>query len=319
MAGMEYRRLGKSDLKISAIGLGAWQFSEAWGVVEYEKAKQIIAKAYELGINFFDTAMVYGRGLSEEFLGRAIRELGIKRDEIVIATKIPGDFLNRDDVFKATERSLRRLQVDVIDLMQVHWPPAWHNYPTCEYMRALEKLVHLGKIRYIGLSNFAVELMESARQCLSTIDIVSNQVRYNVVERDAEKEIIPYAEKHGIDIIAWSPLAKGAVTGKYTPENLPEFKDVRAGDPLFHPDNFREVWRLVKVLKKVGEKYGKTPAQVALNWIIMASSTVIPIPGAKSPEQVESNAGAVGWRMSFEDWLLIDQVSRSIRITRVTW
>ena len=316
---MEYCRIGKSDLKVSRIGLGAWQFSEAWGVLDYNLAKRIIAKALELGINFIDTAMVYGRGKSEEFVGKALKELGVKRDEVVIATKIPGEFLSRDDVFKATERSLRRLQVDVIDLMQVHWPPAWHNFPTCEYMRALEKLVQLGKIRYIGLSNFSVELMEAARQCLSTTDIVSNQVRYNVVERDAEKEIIPYAEKHGLSIIAWSPIAKGAITGKYTPENLPKFSDVRADDPLFYPENFKQVWKLVEVLKKVGEKYGKKPVQVALNWLIMSSHTVIPIPGAKKPEQVEINAGSVGWRLSFEDWLLIDQVSRSIKITRVIW
>ena len=310
--------MGKTNEKISTIGLGTWQFSEAWGVLEYEKAKEIVSKAIEVGINFFDTAAVYGRGKSEEFLGRAIRELEV-RDQVFIATKIPGDFLSRDDVFKSVEKCLKRLQVKTIDLMQVHWPPAWHNYPTCEYMRALERLLYLGKIRYIGLSNFPPELVESARNCLSTTDIVSLQIRYNVIERDAEKELIPYAEKSKMTILAWSPLAKGAVTGKYTPENILEFTDVRKGDPIFYPDNFKQVYELVKALKEIAQKYNKTPAQVSLNWLISYSPVVVPIPGAKKPSQVEDNAGAIGWRLSYEDLRKIDEISRSIRITRVIW
>lgn len=315
---MEYRILGKSNMKISAIGLGTWQFSEAWGVTEYERAREIVAKAVELDIDFFDTAAVYGRGRSEEFLGRALKELNA-RDDVCIATKLPGDFLSRDDVFRATDKCLKRLGVDTIDLMQVHWPPAWHNFPTCEYMRALERLVNLGKIRYIGLSNFAPELVESAREYLSTTDIVSLQIRYNVVERDAEKELIPYAEKNKMTVLAWSPLAKGAVTGKYTPENLPKFTDVRSEEPLFSPENFNQVYELVKVLEKVAKKYNKTPAQVALNWLLMSSPVVVPIPGAKNPDQVISNAEAADWRMSYEDWREIDETSRSLRITRVIW
>ncbi|WFO75674.1 aldo/keto reductase [Desulfurococcaceae archaeon MEX13E-LK6-19] len=316
---MEYVRLGKTDVKISRIGLGAWQFSEAWGVTDYNMAKSIVFKALEVGINFFDTAMVYGRGMSEEFLGRALREAGVKRDEVVIATKIPGDFLSADDVFRAVDKSLKRLGVDCIDLMQIHWPPCWHHFPTCEYMRALERLVILGKIRYIGLSDYPVELVEAARNCLSTIDIVSLQFRYNLVERQAEKELIPYAEKNGMTILPWSPLAKGALTGKYTPENLPEFQDVRSGDPVFHPENFKKIWPLIQELKKLSEKYGKTPAQIALNWLIMYSPLIVPIPGAKKPEQVVDNAGAVGWRLSYEDWRRLDEISKEIRITYVTW
>jgi len=211
---MEYRELGWTGLKVSAVSLGAWQFSESWGVLDYNLAKSIIEKAVNVGINFIDTAAVYGRGKSEEFVGRALKELGVK-DKVLIATKLPGDFMNEYDVFKGTERSLKRLGVDVIDLMQVHWPPIWHNFPTCEYMRALERLVIMGKIRYIGLSDFPVELIESARQCLSVTDIVSIQIRYNLVERYAEKELIPYAEREGLAILAWSPIAKGALSGKY--------------------------------------------------------------------------------------------------------
>ncbi|MEM4913716.1 MAG: aldo/keto reductase [Desulfurococcaceae archaeon] len=316
---MEYTTLGWSDLRISRIGLGTWQFSEAWGVVDYEKAKAVIAKAIELGINFIDTAMVYGRGLSEEFIGRALRELGVKRDSVVIATKIPGEFLNPDDVFKAVDRSLRRLGVDSIDLLQLHWPPCWHNYPTAVYARALERLVALGKVSYIGVSNYPVALIEELRSSFSFTDIVSMQYRFNLLERWAEVELIPYAEANDLTFIPWSPLAKGLLTGKYTAEAKPEFKDLRAGEPLFHHENLRKASELVEVLKKVAEKYNKTPAQVALNWLIKYSPTMVPIPGAKTPEQVEENAEAVGWQLSYEDWRLIDEVSKSTRITYVTW
>ena len=219
--GYGVQALGRSGLKVSVVGLGTWQFSEAWGVTQYEDAKAIVAKAVELGVNLFDTAALYGRGMSERFLGQAIREL--------------------------------------------------------------ERAVHLGMVRHIGVSNFPVELLESARSCLAREEIVSMQIRYNVVERDAEKQLIPYAEREGMAVLAWSPLAKGALTGKYTPENLPKFQDVRAQNPLFHPENFAQVYRVVEVLKKVGKRHGKTPAQVALNWLIMASPVVIPIPGAKNP------------------------------------
>ncbi len=317
---LEKRELGSSGIKVTVVGLGTWQFSDAWGVKDYATAKKIIAKALEAGINFIDTAIVYGQGLSEEFVGRAIRELGA-REHFVIATKIPGEFLAYGDVFKATRRSLRRLGVDSIDLMQVHWPPAWHNIPTCEYMRALEKLVNLGLIKAIGVSNFAPELLDSARACLAKEDVVSNQVRYNLVERDAEKEIIPYAEAEGLSIIAWSPLAKGVLTGKYTPDNLPAFTDVRQNDPLFHPENFNAIYNtLVKKLLEISRKYGKTPAQVALKWLIQASDTVIVIPGAKNEKQVEDNAIAgENWYLSIEDWLKLEEASRNLRISRVTW
>ncbi|RLG79530.1 MAG: aldo/keto reductase [Thermoprotei archaeon] len=316
---MEYVKLGWTDIKISKIGLGTWQFSAAWGVTEYGRAKAIIAKAYEVGINFFDTAMVYGRGMSEEFLGKALKELSIKRDEVVIATKIPGEYLSPDDVFKSVERSLKRLGVEYVDLMQIHWPPCWHHHPTCKYARALERLVYHGKIRYVGVSNYPVELVEELRSCFSTIDIVSMQYRYNLVERQAEIELIPYAEANDLTFFAWSPIAKGALTGKYSIENLPRFNDVRGEDPLFHPENFRQIQPVIELLKRLGAKYGKKPVQVALNWIMSYSPVIVPIPGAKSPQQVEENAKSVEWRLSYEDWRSLDELSRKVRISYAIW
>lgn len=315
---MEYRNFQKISEKISVIGLGTWQYSETWGMLDYNIAKSIIASAVENGVNLIDTAAVYGKGKSEEFIGRALKEMGV-RDEVFIATKIPGDFLNKDDVFRAVDKCLSRLQVDTIDLMQVHWPPLWHNFPTCGYMRALERLIDLGKIRYIGLSDFPVELIEAARNCLARHDVVSIQVRYNVVERAAEIDHIPYAEKNGMMLLAWSPLAKGAVTGKYTINDLSKFNDLRNSDPLFSPENFKEVDKLVNVLKRIGEKYGKTPSQVALNWLIISSNVVVPIPGAKNVQQFIDNIGSVGWRLSYNDWREIDEISKNLRITYVIW
>ncbi len=316
---VEYTELGKTGIKISRIGLGAWQFSNAWGVTDYERAKSIIAAAIESGVNLIDTAIVYGRGTSEKIVGRALKDLGVSRDSIVIATKIPGEMLRYDDVIKATRRSLERLQVDSIDLMQVHWPPCWHNIPTCEYMRALERLQNLGLIRAIGLSDFPVELIESARSCLARSDVESIQIRFNPVELEATIDHIPYAEANSMTVLAWSPLAKGAVLGKYTVEEAQNLQDVRSGEPLFHPDNYKQILAVAEVIKRIAQKRGKTPAQVALNWLITYSNTVVPIPGAKSPEQARDNAGAMGWRLSQNEFLEILEAARKIRISRVTY
>ncbi|MET1101199.1 MAG: aldo/keto reductase [Pyrodictiaceae archaeon] len=311
---MEYTVLGRTQLRISRIGLGTWQFSEAWGGLSYEEARAIIARALEHGINFFDTAMAYGLGRSEDLLGRALRDLGVKRDSIVISTKIPGEFLNPTDIYRSVEKSLKLLGLDHVDVLLAHWPPCWHNYPTRIYARALERLVLQGRVSYLGLSDFPVELIESFRSSLSRVDVHVLQIRYNLVERWAEEEHIPYAEKHNMTIQAWSPLAKAALTGKYTPDKLPRFEDVRARDPIFHPRNFKKIWGLVEKLREIGAKYGKTPVQVALNWLLRASPVVVPIPGAKKPEQVDEIAGSAGWMLSYEDWRTLEEASRGIQI-----
>jgi aryl-alcohol dehydrogenase-like predicted oxidoreductase len=312
---LEYRTLGDTGEKISEVGLGAWQFSESWGVLEYERAKSIIEEALNNGVNFIDTAIVYGMGKSEEFVGQALKELG-STDDVFVATKIPGEMLAEHDVYKAVKGSLRRLRKDYIDLIQVHWPPCWNNIPTCEYMRALEKLVFNGLVSYIGVSNFGIAVLDEASYCLSREEIVSNQVRYNIIDREAEEEIIPYALATNMSIITWSPLAKGAVTGKYSPENLPKFTDVRAQDPIFHPKNFQKIMPLIDKIKEIAEKRSKTPAQVALNWILTSYPNTIVIPGAKSPEQVRENVGASGWSLSYDEWLELEELSKNIRIER---
>ncbi|MCS7133103.1 MAG: aldo/keto reductase [Aigarchaeota archaeon] len=311
---MEYTELGKTGVKISRIGLGAWQFSEAWGLTEYRKAKEVMGEAVNAGINFFDTAMFYGWGRSEDLLGRALREVGVKRDEVIVSTKIPGEFLNPFDIYRSVEKSVEILGLGYVDVLLAHWPPCWHHYPVSVFARGLEKLVDAGLVRYLGLSNFHPELVESFRSGLSSHDVEVFQLQYSLVERWCEFELIPYAEACRITVQAWSPLAKGALSGKYAPDNLPKFQDVRSGEPLFHPENFRKVWPLVEKLREVGERYGKRPVQVALNWLVMSSPVIVPIPGAKSREQVREIAGSVGWRMNFADWRAIDELSRSINI-----
>ncbi|MEM4632331.1 MAG: aldo/keto reductase [Pyrobaculum sp.] len=317
---MEIIKLGRSDMKVSRIGLGVWQFSgDAWGQISYEQAKTIVQKAFELGVNFFDTAAVYGRGRSEEFLGRSIKELKI-RDSVYIATKVQGDWLRRIDIFNAVENQRRRLGVDAIDLYQIHWPACWHNTPICETMKTLEELIKRGLVRYIGVSNFPTPLLEYARSCLSKVDIITSQNRYNLIEREADKELLPYLKREGIVLIAWSPLAKGALSGKYTIENLPTFDDVRKNDPLFTPTNLSLISPLIQVLRQLSTKYNKTPAQIVLNWLIK-DPWIYPIPGAKTIEQIIENVGAVGWSLSDDDWRTLDRLGWDIsqKISYVTW
>ncbi|MGQ9479007.1 MAG: aldo/keto reductase [Thermoproteota archaeon] len=312
MRGMEYIKLGKSDLKTSIIGFGAWQASgKAWGLdVEDEQIVKAIVRAYELGVNLIDTAEAYGEGHSEEVVGKAIKEVG--RENLVIATKVRGGHLRYDDVLKAVENSLRRLGIGEIDLYQVHWPDPWEQVPLKHTMRAMERLFKEGKIRAIGVSNFAVRDLEEAKRHLSEAYIVSNQVRYNMLQREIEEEVIPYCRREGITIIAYSPLAQGALTGKYSLSNKPS-DHVRMGNKLFSDRNLGEISRLLTVLEKIARARGKTIAQVAMNWLLREGD-VIPIPGAKNPRQAEENAGVAGWRLNEQELSEIDSVLKTISL-----
>jgi aryl-alcohol dehydrogenase-like predicted oxidoreductase len=309
---MEYVNLGKSGLKVSIIGLGAWQASgKAWGAdVEDENIAKAIKRAYELGINFIDTAEAYGNGHSEEVVGKAVKEIG--RENLVIATKVHGAHLRYNELLKAAEHSLKRLGIKEIDLYQVHWPDPWEQIPLKHTMRAMEQLYKEGKIRAIGVSNFAVRDLEEARKHLSVTDIVSNQVRYNMLQREIEEEVLPYCKKENISIIAWSPIAQGALTGKYNISNKPS-DDVRRGNRLFSDRNLREISKLIPVLEKIAKARNKTVAQVALNWLLREGN-VIPIPGAKNPKQAEENAGAADWRLSSQELKEIEDALSKISL-----
>ena len=303
---MDYVTLGRDGPKVSVIGLGMWQAGgKAWGNdVRDADCRKAMERAVEIGTNLVDTAEAYGDGHSEKVVGDAIRRIG--RDQVVIATKVGGWHLHADDLKKACAGSLKRLGVRSIDLYQIHWPDPWSQVPLRETMKALESLQRAGKIRHIGVSNFAVRDLEEARSHLSRTDIVSNQVRYNMLQREIESEVLPYCKREGIGVLAWSPLGKAVLTGKYHATKRP--KDlVRKEEDLFKPVNLKRSAPLVAALRKIAKARGKTPAQVALAWL-RRNRNVVPIPGAKRPAQSEENAGAAGWSLSAQELRTLGQI-----------
>jgi len=310
---MEYARLGKSNLKVSRLGLGGWQFGkEPWGLTDKDVIRKIINTAIDLGINFIDTAESYGEGFSERVIGEVIRERG-DRENLVIATKVSSWHLSYKDVLKACNKSLERLGFKYIDLYQVHWPNMYT--PVKETMSALERLVDEGKVRYIGLSNFPPCLIREAVASLKKYEIISNQVVYSIIERTIEVEILPTMRELGIITIAYSPLCMGLLTGKYDEKTVFPKEDIRSWYPLFAiKSNYTQALKIVEMLKDLAKKYNKEVPQIALNWLLKHDD-VFPIFGAKKPEHVKINVGATGWRLSEEDWRKIEEASSKLDIT----
>ncbi len=303
---MEYRILGKSDLSVSVIGYGAWGIGGEpfWKTEGEEKSIHSIEKAFSLGINFFDTAPVYGFGYSERLLGKALRQ---KRKEAIIATKCGLRWereelkslrkeATRESILQEIDLSLQRLQTDYVDLYQVHWPD--ENTPVEETMDALLKIQKAGKIRYIGVSNYSVELMEES---LKYGKVVSLQPMYSMLERDIEKEILPFCVENDIGVICYSPLASGVLTGKYD-ENT-KFEDWRGQDIIGHftDDVYVSHIKKVREITKIAKKLSKTTAQLAINWLVHQKGVTTALVGVKNPEQVEQNIRAVGWEIPDED------------------
>jgi aryl-alcohol dehydrogenase-like predicted oxidoreductase len=243
-------------------------------------------------------------------MSKAIKNVG--RDYVFIATKVGGWHLHGDDLKKACAASLKRLGVREVDLYQVHWPDPWSQVPLRETMRALEALHRVGKIRNIGVSNFAVRDLEEARSHLSRADIVSDQVRYNMLQREVETEVLPYCKREGIAVLAWSPLGKGILSGKYHDGKRPNDR-IRAEEDLFKPANLRATGPLIRELRSIGRARRKTPAQVALAWL-RRHRHVVPIPGAKRPSQSEENAGAAGWSLSGRDVRTLGAILQRLRL-----
>ncbi len=279
---MEYRLLGRTGEKIAAIGLGTWLIGGG-SSPDYSmdmEAIEAIRYAIELDMTHIDTAEMYGGGHAEELVGEAIKSF--KRDEIFIASKVWHTNLRYDDVLRACERSLRRIQTSYIDLYYIHWPS--DVIPLSETMKAMERLYKDGKIRYIGLSNFSPTQIEEARSYLSTTDVVAIQAEYSLYNRKIEGDVIPYCFRNNLTVVAYSPLARGALLA-----------DLR-----------KPMERRVKLLMELAEKYSKTPVQIALNWVIWHDQ-VIAIPKALQRQHLEENAGAAGWKLTKEDYDLISK------------
>jgi aryl-alcohol dehydrogenase-like predicted oxidoreductase len=306
---MEFKELGKTGIRISTIGLGTWQWgSREWGWGRQYGRTDVLAafqKALELGVNFVDTAEVYGMGKSERLIGEAIRG---HRDQVVIATKVWPWNLTRGRLLRAAERSARRLGVDVIDLYQIHWPNP--ILPITGTMRSMRKLVQLGRVRSVGVSNFDLKKTDSAQEALSPLDLASNQVKYNLIDRDIEAELLPYAQKSNITIIGYSPLAGSLLTGRYTPQNKPTSL-IQAANPRFSSRNLKRLTSLQQSLSHIATAHGKTQAQVALNWLI-SKPNVVAIPGAKNPEHVADSAGAAGWSLTETETVALNSAGSGI-------
>ncbi len=296
---MRYEQLGRTGIRISKIGLGTWQFGASywgWGrELGEEDAISIIREAVDLGINFIDTAEIYGWGRSERIVGRALRS--IDREEVVIATKVFPYRVTVSGVLKALRNSLRRLNTGYVDLYQIHWPSP--IFPLKGAMRALERELEEGRIRAIGVSNFSLKQMEEARSYLQRHDLASNQIEYNLLKRDPERDLIPHCRREGITIIAYSPLAQGLLTGKYGPGRMP--KGIQRRLNIWHLYG-RIDWSVVERLKELAARKGggTTPAQLALAWVIREEG-VVAIPGAKSLEQLRSNAKAAEIELGEEE------------------
>jgi aryl-alcohol dehydrogenase-like predicted oxidoreductase len=309
---MESVRLGRDGAEVSAIGMGMWQAGgSAWGKdVRDRDSIAAMRRGVELGMNLVDTAELYGSGHSEEIVGRVVKTVG--RESVFIATKVAGYHGRPRDVERACRGSLSRLGVRAIDLYQLHWPDPWDQVPLGATMKALERLQRDGLVRHLGVSNFAVRDLEEARSHLSQTDIVANQVRYNLLQREIEDEVLPYCRREGIGVLAWSPLGKGILTGKYSATRRPKDR-VRAEEDMFRPVNMKRAAPLVATLRRIGRVHGKTSAQVALAWLLTRPN-VVPIPGVKRAEQVEENAGAAGWSLSASERGALDARSAAIRL-----
>ncbi len=298
---MNYRHLGASGLRVSEISLGSWL--TYGGTVQDQAAIDCIHRAFELGVNFFDTANVYRRGQAEEVVGRALK--GIDRDDYVLATKVyfpmgegPNDRgLSRKHIMEQCERSLRRLGVDYVDLYQCHRPDP--DTPLDETLRALDDIVSQGKALYIGVSEWPAELLDEARAVqreLGLYPIVSNQPQYSALYRRIEEAVIPVSRDLGIGQIVWSPIAQGVLTGKYLPGDQPPEGSRATGDDAHFMESLMrdEVLEAVQRLRPIADGLGITMAQLAIAWVLREDNVSSAIVGASRPEQVDENVAASG-------------------------
>ncbi len=304
--------LGNTDIRIPPLGIGTWAWGDRffWNYGREYTADDIRAAfiaAVEEGITFFDTAEVYGLGRSEQFLQEMLAQT---ETPIVIATKffpLPWR-VRKTAIRRALRYSLKRLGLASVDLYQIHFP--WPPRSTDFWVRALGELVEEGLVRAAGVSNYTAEQMHRAHAILQTrgIPLASNQVHYSLLHRKPERDgTLNACQELGITLIAYSPLEMGLLTGKYTPENPPGGVRSRRYSRAY----LERIRPLIGLLREIGQGHsGKTPAQVALNWVICKGA--VPIPGAKNARQAVSNAGALGWRLTDNEVQALDDASDKI-------
>lgn len=311
---MQTKKLGWTDLNLSIIGAGTWAiggsgWKYSWGPQDDRESISAIHRALDLGINWIDTAAIYGLGHSEEIVGKAIRGL---RDKPIIATKCGrlGDRkgnlfgrLKKESIRSEVEASLKRLKIEVIDLYQIHWPEPDEDIE--EAWTTLGDLIKEGKIRYAGVSNFNIKQLKRVQPIHP---VASFQPPYSMLERGIEGKILQYCSANNIGVIVYSPMQKGLLTGKFTRErvqNLPE-DDHRRIDPRFQEPELSVNLKLVEDLRPITEKSGRTLAQLAIAWVLRHPEVTAAIVGARRPSQIEETVVAGDWVLSKEDVAAIE-------------
>ena len=322
---MQTRNLGNTELELTTVGLGTWAMGGpwqfGWGPQDDDEAIAAIVKALDMGINWIDTAPAYGLGHSEELIGQALRRTGAKP---LIATKCgilwnerkeKVTCLKKRSVRKECHDSLRRLGIDVIDLYQMHWPD-----PDEDVEEAWEEMVRLkeqGKVRYLGVSNFAVEHLDRIRRIHEPVSL---QPPYSMLHREAEDELLGYCAANNIGVVAYSPMQRGLLTGKFSPERLAALApdDHRRKNPDFLEPQFSATMELVEELKEIAGRNGRTCAQLAISWVLRRSEITAAIVGARRPAQIEETAPAGDWKLSEEDIKEIEKLlaERQAKIER---
>jgi aryl-alcohol dehydrogenase-like predicted oxidoreductase len=305
------RNLGKTDIRISEIGLGIMQWRDInlpeMGSPIPKDVNDVFVTALNAGINLIDTAEVYGNGKSETHLSRCLKEIS---NDIVIATKfMPFPWrLSKGELRAALVKSLHRIGVDHVDLYQIHWPFPPVSIKT--WMDAMADVVADGLVRAVGVSNYSAPQMNLACDSLAkyNIPLASNQVKYNLLDRRPERNgILDFSRKMDVTIIAYSPLERGILSGKYTPEHIPA--DFRAW--RYNKSYLTKISPLLELIHNIGKAHGgKSPASVALNWLV--SRRVVPIPGARNKQQAEENAGTLGWLLSPDEVDMLERISDQV-------
>jgi aryl-alcohol dehydrogenase-like predicted oxidoreductase len=328
---METRKLGKSDLEVSAIAFGAWAIGGwMWGGSDTKDAIKAVETAIDNEMTTIDTASVYGFGLSEELVGKAIKG---KRDKVQLLTKFgmawgkeKGEFFfaskdnsgndinisrhaSKKKVLQDCDDSLRRLKTDYIDLFQIHWPdPAT---PVAETMEALEILIQKGKIRAAGVCNYSSDLVAEA---LTSIALASDQVPYSMVRRDIETDLVPFCTGKEIGILAYSPMQRGLLSGKIKPGHKFNPGDTRPDTPYYKEPNLTNILNLLEKLSPIAEGHNATLSQLVLNWTIQQPGITCALAGARNPTQVMENKGAADFMLTENEIKIINKYISEIKI-----
>ncbi|HEY2050746.1 MAG TPA: aldo/keto reductase [Caulobacteraceae bacterium] len=322
---MRYKQLGRTGLFVSEICLGAMTFGgnadagiwRAIGSLEQGVVDEIVGRSLEAGVNFFDTADVYSFGESERRLGQAFRNLGVKRSDVVVATKVFGRMgpgpndqsASRGHIMDSIKGSLERLQMEHIDLYQIHGSDS--VTPIEETLRALDDLVSQGLVRYVGVSNWAAwkiarSLGVSEARGLARFETL--QAYYSIAGRDLERELVPMLTTEGLGLMVWSPLAGGLLSGKFGPGSAAP-NDARRANFDFPPVERDRAWACVAAMREIGDARGVSVARVALAWLLAKPHVMSVIIGAKTVEQLDDNLAAVGLSLSPEEVARLDEVS----------